>query len=102
MSILIRLANDNDIIFRNAGAPDSKVLITKFRLWCPKQIFSGAVMKQYLENYLKPRTWKYQREHQEIYQTAAVSSFFRISTGIRRPRHVTASNITFSLSKHSV
>ena len=45
-------------------------------------------MKQYLENYLKPKTWKYLREHQEIYQTVAVSSFFRISTGIRRPRHV--------------
>ena len=55
MSILIRLANDNDIIFRNAGAPDSKVLITKFSLWCPKLIFNGAGMKQYLENYLKPK-----------------------------------------------
>ena len=88
MSILIRLANDNDIIFRNAGAPDSKVLITKFRLWCPKLIFNGAGMKQYVENYLKPKTWKYLREHQEIYQTAAVSSFFRISIGIQRPRHV--------------
>ena len=45
-------------------------------------------MKQYLENYLKPKTRKYLREHQEINQTAAVSSFFTISTGIRRPRHV--------------
>ena len=88
MSTLIRLANDNDIIFRNAGAPDSKVLITKFRLWCPKLILNGAGMKQYVENYLKPKTWKYLREHQEIYQTAAVSSFFRISIGIQRPRHV--------------
>jgi len=43
-------------------------------------------MKQYVENYLKPKTWKYLREHQEIYQTAAVS--FRISTVIQRPRHV--------------
>ena len=88
MSSLIRLANDNDIIFRNAGAPDSKVLITKFRLWCPKLILNGAGMKQYVENYLKPKTWKYLREHQEIHQTAAVSSFFRISIGIQRPRHV--------------
>lgn len=76
MSILFRLANDNDIIFRNNGALNSKVLIAKFRLWCPKLIFNGAGMKQYRENYLKPKTWKYLREHQEIYQTAAVSSFF--------------------------
>ena len=85
---MIGLANDHDIIFRNAGAPDSKVLIAKFRSWCPKLIFNGAGMKQYLENYLKPKTWKYLREHQEINQTAAGSSFFTISTGIRRPRHV--------------
>ena len=32
MCILIRLTNDNDIIFRLAAAPDSKVLITKFIL----------------------------------------------------------------------
>ena len=88
MAILLRLANDNDIIFRNNGAPDSKALITKFRSWCPKLIFNGGGIKQYLENYLKPKTCKYLREHQEIYQTAALSSFFRISTGIRRPRHV--------------
>ena len=30
----------------------------------------------------------YQREHQEISQTALDNGFFRISTGIRRPRHV--------------
>ena len=68
MAILIQLANDHDIMFRNAATPDSKVLITKFRLWCPKLIFSGAGIKQYLENFLKSETWKYLREHQEIYQ----------------------------------
>lgn len=66
MSILIRLANDNDFIFRLAAAPNSKVLITKFRLWCPKIIFDGAGMKQYIENYLKPKTSTYMREHHEI------------------------------------
>lgn len=36
IGILIRLSNDNDIILRNVGVPNSKLLITKFRLWCPK------------------------------------------------------------------
>lgn len=31
MSILIRLASDNDIIFRLSAVPDSKVLIITFR-----------------------------------------------------------------------
>ena len=75
-------------IFRKAAAPDSKVVITKMRLWCPKIIFNGLGMKEYTEKYLKPKKWTYLREHHEISQTTATNSFFRISTGIRRPRHV--------------
>ena len=54
-NIFIRREEDDNIIFRNAAAPTSKVIITKFRLWCPKIIFNGLGMKQYLENYLKPK-----------------------------------------------
>ena len=76
MSILIRLKNDNNIVFSTNQAPGSKVLITKFRLWSPKIIFNGTGMKLYLENYLKPKKWIYLREHEQIIQTAAESSFF--------------------------
>ena len=87
-NILIRLEDDNNIIFRKGAAPDSKVVLTKMRLWCPKIIFNGLGMKEYTEKYLKPKKWIYLREHQESIQTTAINSFFRISTGIRRPRHV--------------
>ena len=87
-NILIRLEDDNNIIFRNAAAPNSKVIVTKLRLWCPKIIFNGLGMKEYTEKYLKPKKWTYLREHHEIIQTTAGNSYFRISTGIRRPRHV--------------
>ena len=78
--IIIKLVNDNNIIFRSNTAPDSKVIITKFRLWCPKIIFNGDGLKHYLEDYLKPKKWVYQKEHQEISQTASDNGFFRIST----------------------
>ena len=87
-NILIRLENDNNIIFKKAAAPDSKVIVTKMRLWCPKIIFNGLGMKEYTEKYLKPKKWIYLKEHQESIQTTAINSFFRIATGIRRPRHV--------------
>ena len=87
-NILIRLEDDNNIIFRLGAASDSKVILTKLRLWCPKIIFNGLGMKEYTEKYLKPKKWTYLREHHEIIQTTAVNSYFRISTGIRRPRHV--------------
>ena len=87
-NILIKLEDDANIIFRKAAAPDSKVIVTKLRLWCPKIIFNGLGMKEYTEKYLKPKKWTYLKEHHEIIQTTAVNSYFRISTGIRRPRHV--------------
>ena len=45
-------------------------------------------MKVYLDNYLKPKKRTYLKEHHEVEQTTSVNSFFRISTGIRKPRHV--------------
>ena len=84
------LENDDNIIFRNtaAPAPNSKVILTKLRLWIPKIIFNEEGLKAYLAEYLKPKTWIYHKEHQEIKQSGATNDAFRISTGIRRPRHV--------------
>ena len=64
-SILIKLEDDNNIIFRKAAAPDSKVIVTKMRLWCPKIIFNGFGLKEYMEKYLKPKKWVYLMEHLE-------------------------------------
>ena len=87
-TILLTLENDNNIIFRHANAPPSKVIITKLRLWAPKIIFNEDGLKAYLSDYLKPKTWIYQKEHHEIKQSGATNDAFRISAGIRRPRHV--------------
>ena len=87
-TILLTLENDNNIIFRGANAPVSKVIITKLRLWAPKIIFNEDGLKVYLADYLKPKTWIYQKEHHEIKQSGATNDSFRISAGIRRPRHV--------------
>ena len=104
-NILIKLEDDNNIIFRKAAAPDSKVIVTKMRLWCPKIIFNGLGMKEYTEKYLKPKKWIYLMEHQESTQTTATNSFFRISTGIRRPRHVlvwVVPTASYSSQEHNI
>ena len=87
-TILLTLENDNNIIFKHANAPPSKVIITKLRLWVPKIIFNDASLATYLSDYQKPKTWTYQKEHHEIKQSGATNDAFRISSGIRRPRHV--------------
>ena len=87
-NILLKLEDDANIIFKSATAPNSKVILTKLRLWVPKIIFNEVGLQAYLAEYLKPKTWTYLKEHQEIKQSGATSDAFRISTGIRRPRHV--------------
>ena len=87
-TILLALENDANIIFKNANAPNSKVIIIKFRLWAPKIIFNEDGLKVYLADYLKPKTWIYQKEHHEIKQSGATNDSFRVTAGIRRPRHV--------------
>ena len=87
-NILLKLEDDANIIFKSATAPDSKVILTKLRLWIPKIIFNEVGLQAYLAEYLKPKTWTYLKEHQEIKQSGATNDAFRISTGIRRPRHV--------------
>ena len=49
-NILLELENDNNIIFKHANAPNSKVILTKLRLWVPKIIFNEAGLKDYLED----------------------------------------------------
>ena len=92
LNLKLTLENDDNIIFKQ-GADDAtapaKVIITKLRLWLPKIIFNEVGLKAYLAEYLKPKTWTYLKEHQEIKQSGqATNGAFRISTGIRRPRHV--------------
>ena len=87
-TIILHIANDNNIVFRSATAPASKVIITKLRLWTPKIIFNEVGLKAYLADYLKPKKWRYLKEKHAIKQTQSISDAFVISTGIRRPRHV--------------
>ena len=87
-TILLTLENDNNIVFRHADAAPSKVIITKLRLWAPKIIFNDTSLKTYLDDYQQPKTWTYHKEHHEIKQSNATNDAFRISSGIRKPRHV--------------
>ena len=62
--------------------------ITNSSSYSGKSFRKKSKLKNFRANVLKPRKCTHLREHHEINQTAAVSSFFRISTGISRPRHV--------------
>ena len=87
-TISLEFANDNDIVLRSATAPESKVIITKLRLWVPKIIFNADGVKAYLADYMKPKTWCFFQEKHALKQTQSISETFLITTGVLRPRHV--------------
>ena len=89
INIILELETDDNIVFRSAAADQvSRVVITQLRLWCPKIIFNGEGAVKYNNDYLKAKKWSYLEELQESTTTTAQTNFFRISTGVRRPRHV--------------
>ena len=51
-------------------------------------------MNLHLKDYLKPKKWIYLKEQHEIKESNTTSDAFRISTGIRRPRHVFIWSVT--------
>ena len=78
-TILLQIEDDNNIVFRSATSPISKVIITKLRLWVPKMIFNEVGLKAYLADYLKPKKWSYLKEKHEIKQPQSLSDAFVIS-----------------------
>ena len=88
MEINLELEDDDNIIFRKAAAPDSKVILTKLTLWCPNIIFNGKGMAKFKEEYLEPKKWSYLKENLQTISTTSNKSTFRINPGIKKPRHV--------------
>ena len=87
--ISITLESDANVIYRDVATTDvGRIFVTKLRLWCPKIIFNGLGTKRFMEEFLKPKKWTILREHIDSDQTQSTNGFYRISTGIRRPRHV--------------
>ena len=89
----IEFDDDNNLIWRG-GAADAagtsyRLIITRLQLYVPKLIFNSEGQKLYMENYLKPYKWTYLAE--PGYTSNVLNQgrgYFRITNGIRKPRHV--------------
>ena len=63
--------------------------ISRLVLWVPKMIFNAEGESMFLESFLKPHDWSYLKERVEISpSTNARQGTFRITSSIRKPRHV--------------
>ena len=89
----IEFDDDNNLIWRG-GAADAagtsyRLIITRLQLFVPRLIFNSEGQKLYMQNYLKPYKWTYLAETE--YTSNVITQgrgYFRITNGIRKPRHV--------------
>ena len=88
VEIELELESDINLIWRTGGDP-CRVVLTKFRLWVPRIIFTPEGQSLYLSKYLKPHKWTYLKEMVlSANETRQRTGTFKISSGVNRPRHV--------------
>ena len=89
----IEFDSDKNLIWRG-GADDAagtsyRLIITRLQLFIPRLIFNSEGQKLYMEDYLKPYKWTYLKEAvQTMNPTNQIIGHFRITNGIKKPRHV--------------
>ena len=87
IELKIDIESDADLVWQ--AADDCRVVLTKFQLIVPRNIFNASGKSLYMSKYLDTRKWTYLRELVERNDSAKQqSASFRISTSINKPRHV--------------
>ena len=87
--INLSFLSDTFAIYRAAAADAGKYYFTTLMLWVPKMTFNPTGSKLYQEKYFVKQAWPYFKEHVEVQgNTQQQSGVFRISSGMRKPRHV--------------
>ena len=95
----IEFDSDKNLIWRG-GADDAagtsyRLIITRLQLFIPRLIFNSEGQKLYMEDYLKPYKWTYLKETvQTMNPTNQKIGHFRLTNGIKKPRHVIVFFIT--------
>ena len=84
----IELQNDDELIFKAAGADDGRVVLNRFLLWVPRLIPKDSLFMKFVEDFEKPSTWKYNREMYEVSAPTRSSGFFQISSSIDNVQHI--------------
>ena len=84
----IELQNDNELIFKDAGADDGRVVVNKFLLWVPRLSPKDSLSLKFVNEFEKPSTWNYKREMYEVSAPTNSSGFFQISSSIDNVQHI--------------
>ena len=78
----ITLQNDDELIFKAAGAAAGRVVLDRFLLWVPKMTPKDSLYDKFINAYLVKSNWKYLRERYYASSLTHSSGFFQISPSI--------------------
>ena len=78
----ITLQNDDELIFKAAGAAAGRVVLDRFLLWVPKMTPKDLQYDKFINTYLVKSNWKYLREMYHVSAPTQTSGFFQISPSI--------------------
>ena len=78
----ITLQNDDELIFKAAGAAAGRVVLDRFLLWVPKMTPKDSLYDKFINTYLVKSNWKYLREMYHVSAPTQTSGFFQISPSI--------------------
>ena len=78
----INLQNDDELIFKAAGAAAGRVVLDRFLLWVPKMTSKDSLYDKFINAYLVKSNWKYLRERYYASSLTHSSGFFQISPSI--------------------
>ena len=81
------IEDDNVLIWQ--AADDCRVIITRMQLIVSRITFNSEGQSLYMSQFLKPHKWTYLRENIKRSNSSTQNSgYFKISSGISKPRHV--------------
>ena len=89
LTIELTLNEYSELIHKEAGADDGRVVVKRLYLWIPKLIPKDSMYSTFVSEYLQPKTWTYLRDlYNQSANTQAVQNMFQISPAIDAVKHV--------------
>ena len=84
----IELNSDDELIHKENGVNDGRIVINRFLLWIPKLTPKDSMYDKFDTSFLKETQWTYMREMYDVSAPARASGFFQISASIDNVKHI--------------
>ena len=82
LQFILQLQNDNELIQKNAGVANCRVVVNRFLLWVPRLTPKDSLYDKFVNEFLLKSSWTYRKEMYQVSAATRHSGFFQISASI--------------------